>query len=374
MRRGRGLSRQRLGPIGVGRLDARERTERALHAEQRVERVVRRHGPSARGRDEGFDGDRGAPRMEDRSRQERDDRSSVALLGTDDPRVEELPRRGVELRARRVVERVDHHLRSAPEIHENLTLRGPGPLGPLERSTEEAPVRALERPEPGSVLARELGLHRPPEASPGDRVAPERSAALLEPWIFGREGARARLELRSNLGRTVPVLGSAELDDASRRFKHSHPERAGVLWDDPARMENRIFFPQAALDQWLSDGTVDLQGTELTILALGRRYRITEAVRVLRDVTDSGDAQQLVGRVKAKIDLETLGAELVESSMLIGDAAYDVELGWAGVPSDSFAAYMASKAQKRAKQAGSKGGPEPKTEEELLATFVSGRA
>lgn len=138
-------------------------------------------------------------------------------------------------------------------------------------------------------------------------------------------------------------------------------------------MENRIFFPQAALDQWLSDGTADLQGTELTILALGRRYRITEAVRVLRDVTDSGDAQQLVGRVKSKVDLETLGAELVETSMLIGDAAYDVELGWAGVPSDPFAAYAASKTQKRAKHAGGKGGPEPKTDEELLATFVSGR-
>ncbi len=139
-------------------------------------------------------------------------------------------------------------------------------------------------------------------------------------------------------------------------------------------MENRIFFPQSALDQWIMDGTVDLQGTELTIVSLGRRYRITEAVRVLRDVTDSGDAQQLVGRVKARADLETLGAELVETSMLLGDAAYDVEPGWAGVPSDAFAEYAASKAKKRPKQASAgNGAPEPKTDEELLAKFVSGR-
>ncbi len=46
-------------------------------------------------------------------------------------------------------------------------------------------------------------------------------------------------------------------------------------------MQNRVFFPQAALDQWLADGTVDLRGTELTILAEARRYRIVEAVREL---------------------------------------------------------------------------------------------
>ncbi len=136
-------------------------------------------------------------------------------------------------------------------------------------------------------------------------------------------------------------------------------------------MENRIFFPQAALDRWMMDGAVDLKGSELTLLAVGRRYLLTEAVRVLRDVTDSGDAQKLVGRVKARVDLEQIGAELVETSMLIGDAAYDVEPGWVGVPADPFAEY--AKAQKGPKQAGAaRGSAEPKTDEELLAKFVSG--
>jgi hypothetical protein len=136
-------------------------------------------------------------------------------------------------------------------------------------------------------------------------------------------------------------------------------------------MENRIFFPQAALDQWMMDGTADLQGIELTLVGSGRRYVLTEAVRVLRDVTDSGDAQQLLGRVKSRVDLEQIGAELVETSMLIGDAAYDVEPGWVGVPVDSFAAYV--KARKVPKQANAgKGAPDPTTDEELLAKFVSG--
>jgi hypothetical protein len=138
-------------------------------------------------------------------------------------------------------------------------------------------------------------------------------------------------------------------------------------------MENRIFFPQEALDEWLMEGTVDLQKSELTILALGRRYTLTEAVRVLKDVSDTGDAQQLAGRVKTLADLEKLGAEIVETSMLIGDSAYDVKPGWMGVPAGPFAEYAASSAKKDGGAASPrKGGPEPKTDEELLARFVSG--
>ena len=44
------------------------------------------------------------------------------------------------------------------------------------------------------------------------------------------------------------------------------------------------------------------------------------------------DRHDLVGRVKALGALERLGAEIIESSMLLGDAAYDVEQGWVGTP------------------------------------------
>jgi hypothetical protein len=131
-------------------------------------------------------------------------------------------------------------------------------------------------------------------------------------------------------------------------------------------MENRIFFPQAALDEWIVEGTVELQDGELTIVPAGRRYRLAEAVRVVRDVSGGGDAE-LVGRVKARTYLEQLGAEIVETSMLLGDAAYDVEPGWVGIPSVAFAEYAASSAKKPS-------GPGPggaTTDEELLARFVS---
>ena len=104
-------------------------------------------------------------------------------------------------------------------------------------------------------------------------------------------------------------------------------------------MENRVFFPQAALDQWIVDGAVLLEDGILTIVDEGRRYALTEAVRVLREVSGVGDEHELVGRAKTRTYLEQLGAELVETSMLLGDAAYDVVPGWAGLPVGSFADY-----------------------------------
>ena len=93
-------------------------------------------------------------------------------------------------------------------------------------------------------------------------------------------------------------------------------------------MENRFFFPQQALDEWIVDGRIELANGELTIVSEGRVYRVAEAVRVLGEVTGAEDANELVGRVKSLAFLQELGAELLEGSMLIGDNAYDVVPGF----------------------------------------------
>ncbi len=144
-------------------------------------------------------------------------------------------------------------------------------------------------------------------------------------------------------------------------------------------MQNRVFFPQSALDQWIVDGAVDLQGGALTLhvgVGEGRTYEVAEAVRVLREVSGAGDAVQLVGKVKPRAWLEQQGAEIVESSMLLGEAAYDVDPGWMGVPVGAFSDRAAesgkggtTKKGKGGKKA-TKHGP-PKTDEELLARFLA---
>jgi hypothetical protein len=134
-------------------------------------------------------------------------------------------------------------------------------------------------------------------------------------------------------------------------------------------MENRVFFPQAALDQWIVDGTIDMQQDELTVLAEGRRYKLTDAVRVTREVSGGEDPHDLVGRAKPKAYLEGIGAEIVETSMLLGEHAYDIVPGWLGVPVGGFAEHAVSEA--RAKARAGAADPGPTSDEALLASLTS---
>ncbi len=306
-----------------------------------------------------LDGLRRVRRVKDRTRQQREHQR---VVGADDSCVEELLGARVELCARLVIERGHHHLGSAPDVDEKLA-SGARWRTRRARALEEPPVRALERCEPHAVRFREGPFDAPCEAPARHGVAPERPTALLEPRVLGRESSRTRLERRAQFGH-APGAVAAELDDPRRSLEHSHSARAGVLCRDPARMENRIFFPQTALDEWIVEGTAELQDGELTLLETGRRYRLAEAVHVVRDASGGGDPE-LVGRVKARIYLEQLGAEIVESSMLLGDAAYDVEPGWIGVPATAFADFVAARARAKI-SVGSVGS----SDEELLAKFA----
>jgi len=133
---------------------------------------------------------------------------------------------------------------------------------------------------------------------------------------------------------------------------------------------NRVFFPQAALDQWIGDGKVDLAGDELTIKPEARRYRIFEAARILREVTGLEDANELVGKVKTRQFLNGLGADLLENSMVLGDNAYDVIPGFLGAPVGSFEEHLAD-IQGAPSGAHARGAP-PASDEDLLAKFLLG--
>jgi hypothetical protein len=93
-------------------------------------------------------------------------------------------------------------------------------------------------------------------------------------------------------------------------------------------MDPRIFFPQAALDRWVADDRVDLEADILVLRDGGGRYRIAEAVRVLRELTGADDPLDIVGRVRPKSELVNKGAEIMEGSMIVGDNAYDVVQGF----------------------------------------------
>ena len=104
-------------------------------------------------------------------------------------------------------------------------------------------------------------------------------------------------------------------------------------------MRNRLFFAQSALDEWLALDRVELTRDELTLRPEGRRFRLLEAVHILREVTGAPDPQDLVGRVKTRAYLAELGAELLEGSMILGDCAYDVAPGFIGAPAPGAVRY-----------------------------------
>ena len=137
-------------------------------------------------------------------------------------------------------------------------------------------------------------------------------------------------------------------------------------------MQNRIFFPQAALDHWVVEGQVELAGNQLTIVGEGRRYRIAEAVHVLKEVTGTSDTHEVVGKVKSRVYFEELGAEILEDSMIIGDNAYDVIPGWAGRASTNWGAHLDSNERFKARKGKTDSGALPKNDEEMLNRFESG--
>ncbi len=137
-------------------------------------------------------------------------------------------------------------------------------------------------------------------------------------------------------------------------------------------MRNRVFFPQASLDQWGLEGKIEVTPSELLLLEVGRRYEIVEVVHVVTEVTGTPDPHGLLGKVKSKADLEQMGAEIFEGSMLIGDNAYDVIPGWAGLPIASFPEYLASPERVTARRGQPEASGAPKDDEQLLALLAQG--
>jgi hypothetical protein len=129
--------------------------------------------------------------------------------------------------------------------------------------------------------------------------------------------------------------------------------------------KNRLFFPEDALNMWVVDGKVELNQRELVLPSEGRRYRLIEAAHVLRELTGMEDPYELVHRVKSLGYLNELGAEILETSMLIGENAYDIVPGFLGSPIGSFEDHIKKK----------EGQPlpdqhQPATDEEMLGQML----
>ena len=96
--------------------------------------------------------------------------------------------------------------------------------------------------------------------------------------------------------------------------------------------KNKVFFPQEALDAWVVTGSVELHDQDLLLKDEGRRYRLSEGARILKEVTGEPDSFDLVGKCKTLTFLQELGADILERSMIIDNNAYDIVPGFLGTP------------------------------------------
>ena len=96
--------------------------------------------------------------------------------------------------------------------------------------------------------------------------------------------------------------------------------------------KNRLFVSQARMDEWLSEGRVEVDGEQMTTLPEKRRFQLRTAVLFKQEVAGGGDEQSLVGRVKDVEQITELGGDYSAGSVILGDNAYEVLEGFAGEP------------------------------------------
>lgn len=125
-----------------------------------------------------------------------------------------------------------------------------------------------------------------------------------------------------------------------------------MVWE---AIVTKLFLPHATLEAWAFDEKADIRDDKLTVTGESGRYPVTPAVHFLSLVTGE-DPHGLVGKVKTAEQLEALGAEHLEDSVILGDAAFEVSPGYlTTVPDEAGEGDPANAPQK---------------EQDLLAAFL----
>ncbi|WNG15771.1 hypothetical protein [Cystobacter fuscus] len=106
----------------------------------------------------------------------------------------------------------------------------------------------------------------------------------------------------------------------------------------------KLFLPQTQLEEWALEDKADVKDGVLVVTGETGVYPVVPAVHIVQLVTGE-DTNRLVSKVKTEEQLESLGAEQMADSVLLGETAYEVVPGYvAEVPSPSDASSEDSKA------------------------------
>jgi hypothetical protein len=96
----------------------------------------------------------------------------------------------------------------------------------------------------------------------------------------------------------------------------------------------RIFVSQALLDAWISGNRTRLDGDLLRLPAQAGPLSLylSPAVHIERIDGHDVDPHSLVGTVRSAQELSQMGAELYDTSVILGECAYSVRPGFLATP------------------------------------------
>ena len=134
----------------------------------------------------------------------------------------------------------------------------------------------------------------------------------------------------------------------------------------------RYFISQQKLEDWVLAGRADVQADRLVVPGEGRSFGIGAAY-LFKALVAGEDTAGLLQKVKTADQLRALGAEVLSDSVVMGEAAYEVEPGFVteaaaqAVPPRSHPPATPSRPPAAVKPA-----PRGKSEADLLAEFLLG--
>ena len=100
----------------------------------------------------------------------------------------------------------------------------------------------------------------------------------------------------------------------------------------------KLFLPQKTLEEWSTAEKADLQDGKLVVSEGKSAHTVTPAVHFVKLVSGV-DQSQLVGRVKTMSQLDSLGAEHMMDSVILGDGGPLIQAEMAEKPLRSFYFY-----------------------------------
>jgi hypothetical protein len=97
------------------------------------------------------------------------------------------------------------------------------------------------------------------------------------------------------------------------------------------KTKKKIFIPQTKLEIWVQEGKISISENVITTLTENRMsYKLIPAFKFVKLTSGDSDSDKLIGTVKTKEDIKHLNPDIFMDSIIIGNRAYEVEMGYIG--------------------------------------------